>query len=62
MILITRAIEGISINGKEYLLNDNGDAMQFENTYEAYNFLRLNGFNELSNEELEDSFFFDLTN
>lgn len=61
MIEIAKAIEGISINGKECLLDENGNAMQFESKENAFEFLRSKGFESFSDEELEDSFFFEET-
>lgn len=56
MIEVARAIGGISLNGKEWLLDENGNIMQFKNREIAYNFLKMNGFDNFSNDELEDSF------
>ena len=58
MIEIGRAIDGISINGLEWLLDDDGQTLKFESRNEAKDFLRDNGFDDLSDEELEDSFYF----
>ena len=58
MIAIGRAIEGISINGLEWLLDDTGELLQFDSTHEAKEFLRDNGFDNYSHEDLEDSFHF----
>lgn len=54
MIKIGRAIEGISINGKEYLHMGN-DELHFATEDDARNFLLQNGIDE---EDLE-YFFFD---
>ncbi len=56
-IVIARAIEGISINGKEYLLDDDGNAMEFADKQAAKDFLRENGC-DLTDEEMADSFDF----
>lgn len=61
MIEIARAIEGISINGKEWLLDENGNTMKFESKETAVEFLESKGFEKLSNEEFENSFFFEET-
>ena len=58
MIEIARAIGGISINGKEYLLDDEGNTMKFENRETAFQFLKKNGLQKMSDEEIEKSFFF----
>lgn len=58
MIEIGRAIEGISINGLEWLLDDAGQTMKFESINDAMDFLKDNGFDDLSDEELQDSFYF----
>ncbi len=59
MIKIGRAIEGISINGKEWLLDDKNQIMTFSSTENAKEFLKENGFESLSDDELEDSFFYE---
>lgn len=58
MIEVGRAIDGISINGLEWLLDDEGQTLKFESRNEAMSFLRDNGFDDLSDEDLEDSFYF----
>ena len=58
MIIIGRPINGISLNGDEYLLDDSGEYMEFKNEDEAKLFLRDNGFGEYSEDELNDSFNF----
>ena len=44
MIQIGRAIEGVSINGKEWLLDDNNNIMKFESQENGLIFLKENGF------------------
>ena len=44
-MIISRAINGISLNGDEYLLDDDGEVMQFKNGEDALTFLNANGFN-----------------
>ena len=61
-ILVGRAIDGISINGLEYLLDDSGKPKEFDNVHQAKMFLRENGFHFLSDEELENAFAFTETN
>ena len=43
MVIIGRPINGISINGNEYLLNDNGSLRTFESRDIAETFLMVNG-------------------
>ena len=45
-VVIGRPINGISINGLEYVLDENGDEMLFESEAEAKQFLIDNGFTE----------------
>ena len=59
MIKIGRAIEGISINGIEWLLNEENDLMTFSDRENAKEFLKENGFDSFTDEELEDSFFYE---
>lgn len=59
MIAITRSIEGISINGKEWLLNEDGEVLKFKKETSAINFLKQNGFDELFNVDFYDLFFFE---
>ena len=59
MIIIGRPIEGIAINGLEYLMNeDNTDYKFFDNKESAMQFLRNNINEEVTDDELEDSFMF----
>lgn len=57
-IIIGRAIEGVSINGLEYLLDDDGYEMEFDSIEDAINFLRLNGFDDFTDEDLYNNFSF----
>ncbi|TDY13437.1 hypothetical protein [Meridianimaribacter flavus] len=59
MIKIGRAIEGISLNGKEWLLDSNNELMTFDSVNDAKEFLKENGFDSLSEDELEDAFFYE---
>ncbi len=61
MIKIGRAIERISINGKEWLLDNNDELMTFSSKDLAIKFLKENGYSKLKKEELEDLFFFEET-
>lgn len=59
MILIGRPIEGIALNGLEYLMNeDNTDYKFFKDKEEAMEFLRTNMNEPVTDEELEDAFMF----
>lgn len=62
MIAVKRAIEGISINGYEWLLDKNNKIMKFNNRKVATTFLRSNGFDELSDSEINETFTFEETN
>ena len=62
MIEISKAIEGISLNGKEYLLDGDGKTMKFQSRESAIEFLKSKGYENFSAEEFENSFFFDETN
>lgn len=57
-ILIGRPINGISLNGLEYLLDDKKEPREFKDRDEAKQFLRDNGYSGMSDEELEDAFNF----
>lgn len=57
-VLIGRAINGISINGLEYLLDENDNPMVFSYVSEAKCFLRENGYDvETASDELLDELF-----
>jgi hypothetical protein len=59
MIVIGRPIEGISLNGLEYLMNeDNTDYKMFNDKREAMDFLNSLFEEPLSDDELEDGFMF----
>ena len=55
MIAISRPIEGVSVNGNEYLLDKNNEVMQFADIQVAKDFLR----SDLTDEEMDDTFNFD---
>ena len=46
--LIKRPIDGISLNGDEYLLDDEGNEMIFDTVSQAKAFLIQNGYDEES--------------
>jgi hypothetical protein len=43
MVTISRPIHGISLNGQEYLMTEDGSLATFENVDEAMQFLELMG-------------------
>jgi hypothetical protein len=57
-ILIGRPINGISLNGLEFLLDDKNEPMEFADKDKAKEFLKANGYADFSDEELEDAFNF----
>jgi hypothetical protein len=57
-IVIGRPINGISLNGLEYLLDENGDYKLFNSKEEAKAFLNSNFEEPLTDDELEDNFMF----
>lgn len=59
MIIIGRPINGIGINGLEYLMNDdNSDYRFFVDKAEAMLYLRVYLGNEVTDEALEDTYMF----
>ena len=59
-IIIGKPINGIALNGLEYLMNDEGTSeKEFDNIELAKNFLLDNGYEGFTDEELEDSFIFE---
>ena len=52
MIIVGRPINGISLNGLEYILNGDGSVMQFESQDAAKEFLKVNGFTESDFDDL----------
>ena len=59
MIVVARPINGVTINGLEFLLDGpNGPHMTFNNKEEAKDFLRENAFPEATDEELEGYYTF----
>lgn len=57
IVTVGRPVNGITINGDEFLLEDDGTVMEFGSKDEAFTFLRENGV-ELTDEEMEESFNF----
>lgn len=53
-VIVGRPIEGVTINGLEYLLDDEGEVMVFEDRPKAVLFLRKNG---VTYEEMNDLVF-----
>lgn len=59
MIIIGRPIEGISLNGLEYLMNEeNTDYRFFKDKREAMDFLNTMFEEPITDEEMEDAFMF----
>lgn len=57
MFTVARPIEGISLNGLEYLLDeDTGQPRVFPTLELAVLFLQANGFGHLSDIEIQDAF------
>lgn len=46
MVIIGRPLGGVSLNGNEYLLEENGEVMSFTTVQEAKAFLGQNGVSE----------------
>lgn len=58
MYKIGRPINGIGLNGLEYLLDENENIMEFKTPEEAKAFLRENGHEDWTDDEFEDSYMF----
>ena len=54
MISIYRYINDISLNGREYLLDEENQILKFNNEKQALNFLSNGGVEAKDEEELED--------
>ena len=54
MISIYRYINDISLNGREYLLDEENQILKFNNEKQAFNFLSDGGIEAKDEEELED--------
>ena len=54
MISIYRYINDISLNGKEYLLDEENQELKFSNKKQAFNFLSNGGVEAKDEEELEE--------
>jgi hypothetical protein len=61
-VTIERPIGGISLNGNEFLLDEDNNPMEFENKQAAFDFLKANGYDGFSDEILENLFIFNETN
>lgn len=57
MITVGRPVNGISLNGDEFLLDDDNNVLEFCDKWAAMTYLRENGV-ELTDEQMEDSFNF----
>lgn len=62
MYKIGRPINGIGLNGLEWLLDDNGNEMLFDTPEHAKGFLRDNGHEDWSDDDFEDSYMFRFVN
>ena len=62
MVTIGRYIEGISLNGIEYLLNEDGSVMRFASTPLAKEYLRSKMGEDATDELLEEVFIFEENN
>ena len=51
--IIGRAINGITINGREFVCDDKGDVMEFDSEVEATDFLKANGIDDPEAEGIE---------
>lgn len=60
MYTIARPIGETTLNGTEYLLNQDGSLMKFNSIEEAKMFLKTNGFDNITDEDLDDIFIFDI--
>ena len=54
MITIYRYINGISLNGREYVIDEEDQILKFTNEKQALNFLSDGGVEAKNEEELED--------
>jgi len=54
MITIYRHINGISLNGREYVIDEEDQILKFTNKKQAFNFLFDFGIEAKDEEELED--------
>jgi len=51
---IARAINGITINGNEYLLNNSGNILMFNSIKEGKEYLKLNGLKSFKGLDFEE--------
>lgn len=62
MFAVGRHIEGISLNGLEYLLNEDNSVMLFASVSLAKEYLRSKIGEEYTDEQLEEHFVFEESN
>lgn len=48
MITVSKPINGVTLNGDEWLLDDNGEVMKFETKEDAVVFLKKHGVTDIS--------------
>lgn len=58
-VKIGKPIEGISLNGLEWLLDEERKEKIFNSKEEAINFLKENGYEDYSADDFEDEFVFE---
>ena len=58
MYIVGQAINGISLNGLEWLMDNEDEEMEFNSIEEAINFLKDNGYDDWEDEEIRDTFTF----
>lgn len=61
LITVKRPIAGCTLNGQESLLNWDGTEMKFKTIGDAVSFLKDNGYDKLTMEEIEEYFTFNET-
>jgi hypothetical protein len=57
-VTVQRHINGIALNGTEFLLDDKGKLMVFGSIQKAKKFLQENGFGNYTEDDMEHNFIF----